>query len=193
MKMKNLLMTFMCLIAAGTTFANTGSTLKSGDDGKVKAVDSVDLKRYAGKWYEIARYPNRFQKKCAGNVTATYSLKDNGRINVLNECIKQNGEKMDAEGEAKIVDKRSNSKLKVRFAPGWLSWLPFVWGDYWILDLDEDYRYAVIGDPSRDYLWILSRDPKLDDAAYDGILARVKEMGFEPGRLVKTPQDQNRK
>ena len=94
-----------------------------------------------------------------------------------------------AEGEAKISDESSNSKLDVRFAPKFLSFLSAVWGDYWILDLDENYNYAAVGDPKRENLWILSREPKMNDAVYQNILRRLEKMGFEPGKLVKTPQN----
>ncbi len=152
-------------------------------------VESVDLNKYAGKWFEIARYPNKFQKKCVGNTTATYTLKDDKKLEVLNECIKENGEIDKAKGKGKIVDEKTNAKLEVRFAPSWLSWLPQVWGDYWILDLEKNYKYAVVGDPDREYLWILSREPKLETATYEKILKKIEELGFNPNKLIKTPQD----
>jgi apolipoprotein D and lipocalin family protein len=155
---------------------------------EVKTVPSVNVDRYVGKWYEIAKYPNRFQKKCIANTTATYTKKADGRLEVLNSCRTENGETDEAKGEAKIVDKNTNARLKVRFAPGFLSLLPFVWGDYWVIDLDREYKYAVVGTPSRDYLWILSRTPELDENTYQGIISRIKEQGFDPNRLVKTPQ-----
>lgn len=153
-----------------------------------QTVDRVDLNRYAGRWYEIARYPNRFEKKCARNVTAEYVLKPKGRIQVINTCEKASGEKNIAEGEAKIDDKVTNSKLKVRFAPSFISWLPMVWGEYWILDLDKDYRYAVVGDSGRDYFWILSREPKMSERLYAELLQKAKAQGFDPGRVVRTEQ-----
>lgn len=156
---------------------------------ELAAVPKVDLKRYAGKWFEIARYPNKFQEKCAGNTTATYTLKANNKIEVLNECLKKNGVTDRAKGNAKIIDKNTNAKLEVRFAPAFLSFIPAVWGDYWIIDLDDDYKYAAVGDPQRKYLWILSRTPELDDATYQNILRRVEKLGFNPGKLDKTPQN----
>lgn len=156
--------------------------------GPLQSVPSVDLKRYAGKWYEIAKYPNRFQKKCVGNTTANYTLKDNGRIEVRNECVLKDGKTEVAIGEAKINDKNTNSKLKVRFAPGALSWLPFVWANYWIIDLDPDYEYVAIGEPKRNYFWILSRKPTMNDSTYQNILRRAEAMGFDPARVEKTPQ-----
>lgn len=156
---------------------------------EVTTVGSVDLSRYAGKWYEIGKYPNRFQKKCVGNTSADYKLKPNGRIEVRNECLLKDGKVDVAIGEAKIADKTTNAKLKVRFAPGALSFLPFVWGDYWIIDLDSDYKYVAVGEPKREYFWILSRTPTLDDATYQAILRRAEAMGFEPAKVEKTPQN----
>lgn len=151
-------------------------------------VPSIDLKRYSGKWYEIARYPNRFQKQCVGNVAATYSIKPNGRLEVLNECVTKDGTVDSAKGEAKVVDKATNAKLKVRFAPAFLSAFGFVWGDYWVIDLGRDYEYSVVGDPKREYLWVLSRTPELPEPTYQAILRRVQELGFDTRKLEKTPQ-----
>lgn len=168
--------------------ATVSSFAQSETKRPVTAVPSVDLNRYAGQWYEIAKYPNKFQKKCVANTTATYSLKGEGKIEVLNRCLKQDGAVDDAKGEAKVVDKVSKAKLEVRFAPAFLSWLPQVWGDYWIIDLPADYSYSVIGTPDREYFWILSRSPKMDDATYQAILRRAEEQGFDPAKVVKTPQ-----
>lgn len=152
-------------------------------------VSSVDLSRYAGRWYEIARLPNRFQNKCAGEVVAAYALLEGGQLKVVNECRQENGQTITAEGEARLADRSGrNSKLKVRFAPAWLSWLPMVWGDYWIIDLASDYSVAVVGTPDRKYLWILSRAPKLGDAIYERIVKQTGAKGFDVSRLVKTRQ-----
>ncbi len=187
--MKILLTTIIAMSFASSVAIAAVKGNSADDDKKpVTTVESVDLEKYAGKWFEIARYPNRFQKKCAGEVTATYTLKQDKKVEVLNECTKENGEITKALGEAKIVDDKTNAKLKVRFAPGWLSWLPFVWGDYWILELDGDYRYAVVGSPDRDYLWILSRETSINEESYSGLLRKVEEMGFDPKKLVKTRQ-----
>lgn len=156
---------------------------------KLEAVPSIDLNKYVGKWYEIAKYPNKFQKQCVANTTANYTLKQNGRIEVKNECLLKDGKNDTATGEAKIDDKKSNSKLKVRFAPGALSWLPFVWANYWVIDLDADYQYAVIGEPKREYFWVLSRKPTMDDATYQNILRRAETMGFNPAKVEKSPQN----
>jgi apolipoprotein D and lipocalin family protein len=155
---------------------------------ELKVVPSVDLQKYAGTWYEIARLPNKFQKDCAGDVTATYTLDEDG-IEVVNRCRKENGERTEAKGRARLADKNGpNTKLKVRFAPAILSWLPFVWGNYWIIDLATDYSYAVIGEPNRKYLWILSRTRTLDESTLKGILSRIREQGYDTGQLVMTNQ-----
>ncbi|MBK8465845.1 MAG: lipocalin family protein [Chloracidobacterium sp.] len=152
-------------------------------------VNGIDLNRYSGRWYEIGKYPNRFQKKCVANTTANYTVKKNGRIEVLNECVKKDGITVKAVGEAKIGDKTNNAKLKVRFAPGFTSFLPFVWANYWVIDIAPDYSYSVIGEPDRDYFWILSRSPEMDTATYQTILRRAETMGFDPSRVEKTPQN----
>lgn len=152
-------------------------------------VNGIDINRYAGRWYEIAKYPNRFQKQCVANTTANYTVKKNGRIEVLNECVKKDGTTVKALGEAKIGDKSNNAKLKVRFAPGFMSFLPFVWANYWVIDLAPDYSYSVIGEPGRDYFWILSRSPEMNTATYQTILRRAETMGFDPNRVEKTPQN----
>jgi apolipoprotein D and lipocalin family protein len=166
------------------SFANAQNTTAA----PLKTVPSVDLRRYSGKWYEIARYPNRFQKQCVGNTTANYTIKTDGKIEVLNECLTKDGTVDAAKGEAKIADKVNNTKLKVRFAPSFLSAFGFVWGDYWVVDLGRNYEYSVVGDPKREYLWILSRTPQLPEPTYQAILRRVEDLGFNPGKLEKTPQ-----
>ena len=151
--------------------------------------DWVDLERYAGRWYEIARLPNRFQEQCAGDVAATYTLRPDGRVRVVNECRREDGRRSRAEGVARRADEKGPaSRLKVRFAPAFLSFLPQVWGDYWIVELDEDYRHAMVGDPSRRYLWILSRSPEMDAATYESLAAAAGRLGFAAERLVRTPQ-----
>jgi apolipoprotein D and lipocalin family protein len=162
---------------------------QSGDSRPLKVVPSVDLMRYCGLWYEIARYPNPFQKECVSNVTATYTLNDDGTIKVVNRCRKAGGEISEAEGKARRKgDDEPTSKLEVRFAPAFLSIFPFVWGNYWIIDLAPDYSYAVVGEPSREYLWILSRTPSLPGDLYGAILERIRQQGYDPSALVLTQQ-----
>ncbi len=156
-------------------------------DPPLHVVDDVDLEKYAGTWYEIARLPNRFQEKCVGDVSATYSLIDKGQIEVVNRCRLETGEFTETVGRARRAGKNEPvSKLKVRFAPRILSWLPFVWGNYWIIDLDPGYRYAVVGDPSRKYLWILSREPEIDETTFEQILGRIKQQQYDITKLIKT-------
>ncbi|MDH3494622.1 MAG: lipocalin family protein [Acidobacteriota bacterium] len=182
--------TSLSVLSLLLAFAVGAFAQSPGKEAKLTTVGSVDLDRYEGKWYEIARYPNRFQKKCVGDTTATYTIKKKGIVEVINECRKENGKMDRAKGKAKVIDKESNAKLKVRFAPAWLSFIPAVWGDYWIIDLDEDnYGYAVIGDPSRKYLWILSRTPKLEEETYSKIVQRIESNGFDPEKLIMTPQE----
>ncbi len=169
------------LLAAGVAIA-------AQQRQELKTVASVDLNKYAGKWYEIAKYPNKFQKQCVGNTTATYSLKQNGKIEVVNECLTKDGTVDTAKGEGKIADKATNAKLKVRFAPKFLSFLPKVWGDYWIMDLEPNYEYVAIGEPKREYFWILSRKPEMDDATFQAILRRAEEQGFNPAKVERSPQ-----
>lgn len=151
--------------------------------------DWVDLARYAGRWYEIARLPNRFQDQCAGDVAATYTLRPDGGVTVVNECRRKDGQITRVEGAARRADEKGPaSRLKVRFAPAWMSFLPFVWGDYWIVELDRDYRYAVVGDPARKYLWILSRSPQMDAATYGSLVSTAGRLGFDMAPLVRTAQ-----
>lgn len=153
----------------------------------LRVVASVELSRYAGVWYEIARLPNRFEKKCAGDVTAEYTLRDDGRIKVVNRCRRKDGQTTEAVGVARLADRRGpNSRLKVRFAPGFLSFLPVVWGDYQIIELAPDYSHALVGDPGRKYLWILSRTPRLDDGTWARLTESAQAQGFDVSRLIRT-------
>ena len=152
----------------------------------VRTVDAVDLDRYLGDWVEIARLPNRFQRTCAGDVRASYARRSDGRIDVVNRCRASDGRVIEARGVARIVDARTSAKLEVRFAPAVLSFLPFVWGDYWILGLADDYSWAVVGSPDRAYLWILSRAPTLEPARLDAARSAARVNGFDIDRLVTT-------
>lgn len=155
---------------------------------ELKVVPTVDLQKYAGTWYEIARLPNRFQSDCTGDVTATYTI-DEDDIEVVNRCRRANGEMMEAKGRARRAsDDEPISKLKVRFAPAYLSFLPFVWGNYWIIDLAPDYSYAVVGEPDRKYLWILSRSRKVEDVDLQNILERIRQQGYDSTKLIMTKQ-----
>jgi apolipoprotein D and lipocalin family protein len=145
----------------------------------LETVAKVELDKYLGKWYEIARLPAGFQNGC-NQTTATYSLQDNGNISVLNECIK-NGKYKKAKGTAKVVDKKTGAKLKVTF------FWPF-YGDYWIIKLGADYNYAVVGTPNRKYLWILSRTPKIEQKLYFELTEFAQSKGFNMNNLILTTQ-----
>ena len=146
----------------------------------LETVSHVDLSRYLGLWYEIASFPQSFQRGCTAT-TATYTLRPDGDIDVLNRCRKGSldGEEKSAFGRARVVDHTTNAKLEVSF------FRPF-WGDYWIIDLSDDYSYAVVGHPSRDYLWILARTPTMAEATYLSIVTRLQAQGYETSRLVRT-------
>jgi apolipoprotein D and lipocalin family protein len=181
--MKRLItISFTIILATLSFFA------QSTKETAVRTVPSVDLKKYSGTWYEIAKYPNKFQKDCVANTTATYTLKAEGKLEVLNRCLEKDGTTKNAKGAGKVEDKQTKAKLKVRFAPGFLSFLSAVWGDYWVIDLAPDYSYSVIGTPDREYFWILSRTPEMKDSVYQDILRRAEQQGFVPGKVEKTPQ-----
>ncbi len=148
----------------------------------LKTVPYVDVQKYLGKWYEIARYDQRFERGCVA-ATATYSLRSDGNLNVLNACHLNSidGKVKSSTGLAVIVDKKTNAKLKVTF------FWPF-YGKYWIIDLGKNYEYAVVGHPDRTYLWILSRTPQMDDGVYQGILERLQEQHYDTSKLIKPPQ-----
>jgi len=163
----------LAVLLSGCAHAPSGPPLRT--------VDRVDLQRYLGKWFEIATIPMSFQKGCTG-VTATYTIRPDGDVDVVNTCRREtlDGPERQATAKAWSVDP-SNARLVVRF------FWPFT-GDYWIIDLDPEYRWAVVGHPSREYLWILSRTPQMDAATYDGILARLRAQAYDTTKLVKTPQ-----
>lgn len=173
--------TMLLTLVAGLSACGTTTTERL-DLPPLETVPSVDVERYLGTWYEIASFPQRFQEGCTAT-TATYSLRADGQIDVLNKCRKDSldGEEKSARGRARVVDAETNARLEVSF------FRPF-WGDYWIIDLGPDYEFAVVGHPGRDYLWILSRSPQLDPGTYDKILERLQAQGYETSRLQRTEQ-----
>ena len=168
--------------------------MKAYAAGKAAASDlepvrSLDLARYMGAWYEIARYPNRFERDCAGFTTATYTAMPSGRVKVENRCRTPDRGTDVATGVARQCGPSDSPRLKVRFAPALLSFLPPVWGDYWVIDIDRNYELAAVSEPGRDYLWILSRTPQVEKRALDALLARLSGQGFDMRKLVYTPQE----
>jgi len=154
----------------------------------VNTIAALDVPRYMGTWYEIAKFPNRFQAKCTANTRARYLAQADGSVQVLNSCITADGNTIDALGLAKQIGSATSPKLQVRFAPAWLSWLPMVWGDYWVIDLDADYQLAAVSDAKREYLWVLSRTPQVNTKAYDALLQRLQAQHFDVRKLEQTPQ-----
>ena len=157
-------------------------------DQAVKTITSLDVPRYIGTWYEIAKFPNWFQKKCVSNTKAVYTAKPDGNLRVLNSCKTAGGETSEAEGLARQIGAKDSPKLEVRFAPEWLSFLPLVWGDYWVIDIDPQYQVAAVSDPRREYLWVLSRTPQLDPKVYADLLQRLKQQQFDIQKLELTSQ-----
>lgn len=168
---------FILSLLGGTAFATPVQTAKF-----------VDLNQYLGKWYEIASIPQSFQKQCAKNTQAEYSLAENGRIKVYNSCQTAEGRISAAEGRAKIVDPATNSKLKVTFVR-FFSWIFAFGGDYWILDVAPDYSYAVVGDPTRHYAWILARTPTVSDDVLDEAGRTLTREGYDTCQLLTSIQD----
>lgn len=148
-------------------------------------VSQLDVKRYLGRWHEIAHLPMFFQRQCVDTVTATYSALPDGTVRVQNACRTRDGKMDSAEGVGRPTGKAQGA-LQVRFAPAWLNWLPWVWADYWVLDVDEDYRWAMVGSPSRRYLWLLSREPGMSRAQFGALRHRAEQRGYPVEKLVIT-------
>ena len=178
----------MRILGALPILAALATQTPDAQDKPLDVVPQVDFERYAGKWFEIARLPNDFQDDCARDVAATYTPRPDGRITVVNRCVKSDGSVNEAEGVARRVEGKPPSVLEVRFAPGWLSFLPMVWGDYQIIELAPDYTHAIVGTPDRKYLWILAREPKIDPSLYEKLKARAKAQGFDVAGLMQTEQ-----
>jgi apolipoprotein D and lipocalin family protein len=163
-----------------------GGKAGATDQKPLRTVDHVDLTRYMGKWYEIATITAPFQKDCASGTTAAYTARDDGTVEVLNQCYQADGTMKQARGRAWVTDPATNAKLKVSFIP-WLR-LSFLAGDYWIIDLGPDYEYAVVGHPSRNYGWVLSRTPVLSPDVLAGIMDRLAAQGYDVSRFKRTAQ-----
>lgn len=155
----------------------------------VTTVEYVDLTRYVGQWYEIASMPQWFQKQCVGDVTANYKTLPNGRVQVINSCLTNKGTVTSTTGEAKITDSKSNSKLRVTFAKIFRKYIYTFGGDYWIIDLEPNYNYAVIGHPTLEYGWILARQPSLPDQDLLAIEANLKKQGYDTCKFLTTVQN----
>lgn len=178
--LRSLLPVFVVAVAMAMVGGNAGA--QPGTLPNV-AVPTLDLQRYAGQWHEIARLPLFFQRKCVANTTATYTPSVDGTLQVRNSCDTKQGGRLEVVGAARPVAGYPG-RLQVRFAPSWLAWAPMIWADYWVVDLDPDYRWAVVGGPSRKNLWILSRTPTMSRAQYDAIRSRAARRGYQVDALV---------
>jgi len=167
-----------CSLAAWMPLASAQGQSSEASPAPLESITSLDVPRYMGTWYEVAKYPNWFQRRCIANTSASYAMQANGMLQVVNRCQKEDGSITDALGAAKQVGDATSPKLEVRFAPAWLSFLPFVWGNYWVIDLDPQYQLAAVSEPTRKYLWILSRTQTVEPKAYEALLQRLKEKGF---------------
>ena len=176
---------FMFLVMIFINKSVEGQTM-SPSSGVPVTVSYVDLKRYIGLWYEIARLPNSFQRDCARNTTASYELQPDGRIRVINRCVGADGVVKEAKGVARVVDTTSNSKLEVSFVR--ILGIQLFWGDYWIIGLDSNYKYAVVGNPSRKYGWILSRTPELSKEDMETAKGILRKNGYDPEKFVLSEQ-----
>lgn len=144
-------------------------------------VARVDLERYEGQWFEIAKYPNWFQCGCVADTTAEYTAQPDSSIRIVNRCRQKNGMFREVIGRATVVPGSSNSKLRVRFSGSPVA------GDYWIIGLDEiNYSWALVGHPSRQFLWILAREPELDPKTYSNIIKLAESLGYRADRIQKT-------
>ena len=177
------------LLATGLiAFAGLGFSLTvQAETMKPKAVESIDVHQYAGKWYEIAHLPMYFQRNCASYTTADYTVNSDQTIGVLNSCRTETGKIIASQGVA-YPQNKGMSELKVSFLPAGLRWLPFTKGDYWVLRVDPEYQVALIGGPTHKYLWILSKNPHLDEATYQSYLETARQYGYDLSNLIKTPQ-----
>jgi len=150
-----------------------------------RTVASVDLDRYIGLWYEISKIPNPFQKQCAAGTTAEYSLQEDGRIQVVNKCFKSDGSLKEVTGVARIADSQTNARLEVSFVR--ILGRNRFWGDYWIIELDDDYQWVIIGHPKHKYGWILSRTPEISFELRQQLNERLISQGYDPQKFVDTP------
>jgi apolipoprotein D and lipocalin family protein len=179
------------LVAAAALLGCTAAVAEEAPP-PLTAIESLDVARYMGRWYEIARYPNRFQRQCVGEASADYRQQPDDSLAVINRCRLADGRLDEAVGEARQLGGPASPRLRVRFAPAWLSFLPLVWGDYWVVALDADYRWAAVGEPSRRFLWVLARTPTLDAPTLAEVHRQLRAKGFDPARLVTDRQPADR-
>ena len=163
--------------------------LSGRQQAPLRTMASVDLKRYAGTWHEIARLPAPFEAACDGQPSATYTLLGGGMVEVVNRCHTVLGRCTEVAGIAHAVPGSGGAKLKVSLFPTWLRWLPFAWADYWIVDIDDDYRTALVGNPSRSFMWVLARERHIDPPRLQRLVDIANEQGFAVDRLKVVQPD----
>jgi len=180
----------MAKIALGgaVLFGLGAATIAYAETKPLPTVEKVELDKYLGTWYEVARKPLQFQNKCERDVTATYTLNENGNVKVDNRCLKKDGSQTQSVGEAYIQNPPYNTKLKVSFLPEAIRWIPIGRGDYWVLKLDDNYQTVLVGEPKRKYMWVLSRTPQPDPAVVNEYLEYAKSVGFDLSDLIQTKQ-----
>lgn len=176
----------LAVLVAGIVTFTVPAVVSAAKQAPPETVALVDLERYAGRWYEIASIPNRFQKHCRSNTVASYRPIEGQRIEVTNSCLDKEGSIDTAQGIARVVDSSSNAKLEVSFVSlfGW----QLFWGDYWVLELADDYSYVIVGTPNYRYGWILSRTPGLSTEIREYLDGRLRASGYDPAAFVDTPQ-----
>lgn len=177
--------TGMALLMSSAYAQVSATAAQINPSAEPKAVDAIDVQKYAGRWYEVARLPMYFQRNCVSDVQAKYSLNSDKTIKVRNQCMNKEGELDVSEGVA-YPQNDGNSQLKVSFLPKGLRWVPFSKGDYWVLRIDEDYQVALVGGPSHRYLWLLSRTPDMDEAVIENYLNTAKAQGYDLSKLIRT-------
>lgn len=176
------------IAVGGAVLVGLGMTMAHAQTKPLPTVEKVELDKYLGKWYEVARKPLSFQKKCDRDVTAMYTLNENGNIVVDNRCVQKDGTSTGSLGEAYVQNAPYNTKLKVSFLPEAIRWLPVGRGDYWVLKIDEGYQTVLVGEPKRKYMWILSRTPQADKAVVNEYLEYAKSVGYDLSDVIHTKQ-----
>ena len=179
------------IVVGGAVLVGLGmATMAYAQTKPLHVVEKVELDKYLGVWYEVARKPMYFQNKCDRDVSATYTLNENGNIAVDNRCYAQDGKLNQSSGEAFVQNAPFNSKLKVSFLPESIRWLPVGRGDYWILKIADDYQTVLVGEPKRKYMWVLSRSAQPDPAVVKEYLDYSQSVGFDLSDIIHTKQTQ---
>lgn len=179
------------IVVGGAVLVGLGmATMAYAQTKPLHVVEKIELDKYLGVWYEVARKPMYFQNKCDRDVSATYTLNENGNIAVDNRCYAQDGKLNQSSGEAFVQNAPFNSKLKVSFLPESIRWLPVGRGDYWILKIADDYQTVLVGEPKRKYMWVLSRSAQPDPAVVKEYLDYAQSVGFDLSDIIHTKQTQ---